>query len=149
MSRRNWQHRKTLRESGAIADLDTTIKQINTQAQHVGQVLDSIQKLASDPQIRRYPQPSPASAKPAELRAQVAGKLSALTDNLKQNSTDVSLAINKTQGHVDEIAKQLDARFEQVAKVLDTMQSITSKIDKGKGTAARAFERRQALSVPG
>jgi len=129
---------RAFRESGAITDLDTTIKQINTQAQHVGKVLDSVNSMVSDPQIREDIRNAIASIRQtSQTTAEVAKKLSALTDSLKQNSTDVSMVLNKTQGHIDEITKQLDARFEQVAKILDNMQSITSKVDNGKGTAAQ------------
>lgn len=128
---------KTFRESGTMADLDETIKQINAQAQHVGVVLDSLQNLVSDPKTRDDLHAAIASFRETgQTAAEVAKKLSALSDNLKQNSTDVSAFINKTQGHVDDIAKDLNGRFEQLARILDNLQSITAKIDSGKGTAA-------------
>lgn len=128
---------KAFRDSGAIADLDATIKQINQQSQHVGQVLDSIDKLVGDPQIHDDIKNAIASIRQtSQTTAEVATKLSELTDSLKHNSTDVSAAITKTQGHIDDIAKQLDARFAQVAKILDSLQSITAKVDNGQGTAA-------------
>jgi len=127
---------RIFRESKGIDKFNDTVQQINWQAQKLGKVLDSVQDIVGDKNVSQNIKETIANIRDTSVTTkELAKKLSALSEGLTKNSADVSLAIKTTQGHIDEIAKQLDARFEQVAKILDTMQSISAKVDNGKGTA--------------
>jgi phospholipid/cholesterol/gamma-HCH transport system substrate-binding protein len=129
---------KQLRESGAITDLDTTVKQINVQASKAGAALDSVQTLFADPKMRADLQQSIDNIRQTtEETNRVTAKLEKLADSLQKNSDDASVAIKDTQGHVDDLSKVLGDRLTQTAAVLDNVKSITDKIDQGKGTGGQ------------
>jgi phospholipid/cholesterol/gamma-HCH transport system substrate-binding protein len=115
---------KQLRESGAIGDLDATVKNINATVTKAGKTVNSLQAIVDDPKTR-----DDLKAAIAELRStteathQVADKLNHLADT--------------TQGHVDELSKQVGDRLAQAGTLLASVQSISEKIDKGQGTAGQ------------
>jgi phospholipid/cholesterol/gamma-HCH transport system substrate-binding protein len=122
---------KQLRESGAIDDLDKTIKTIDTEATKAGSVLDSVQSVLGDPKVSQD-----VKAAVAHIRS-TTEKLDNLADNLQTTTTNASAAIKDTQGHVDQMSQQVGDRLTQVAAVLGSLQDVMQKIDKGQGTAGQ------------
>ncbi|MGD0462611.1 MAG: MlaD family protein [Tepidisphaeraceae bacterium] len=120
---------KQLRESGAIEDLDKTIKTIATQAEKVGQVFDSLQSVLGDPKTR------------GDLKAAIANihstteKLNHLADNLQSTTSAASATFKDAQLRIDDLSKQVGDRLTQIASLLSSVQSIARKIDKAQGTA--------------
>jgi phospholipid/cholesterol/gamma-HCH transport system substrate-binding protein len=113
---------KDLRESNIIGNL-------NDQITKAGAVMDSLQTLVSDPQMRDNLKASLAS-----IRASSAN-FEKLTGDLDHLSTSTSDAVAKTQLAVLDVSRQLSARLEQTSKLLDQFQSIAEKVNKGQGTA--------------
>jgi phospholipid/cholesterol/gamma-HCH transport system substrate-binding protein len=113
---------KDLRQSNIIGHL-------NDQIANAGKVLDSLQTLISDPQMRDDLRTSLANIRASSDNFQ---KLTADLDHLSVGTTD---AVVKTQNAVLDVSKQLSARLEQTSKLLDQFQSIAEKVNKGQGTA--------------
>jgi phospholipid/cholesterol/gamma-HCH transport system substrate-binding protein len=66
-------------------------------------------------------------------------RFSSNLDHVSKRIDDVSdsatATLAKTQADVDLMTKRVNDRLEQVARLLETFQSISAKIDKGQGTA--------------
>jgi phospholipid/cholesterol/gamma-HCH transport system substrate-binding protein len=122
---------KQLRESGAITDLDTTIKSINAQAEKIGKLFDSLQNVFGDNQTQ-------AGLKEAinNLRS-TTEKLNKLSDSLQAASNNASGTIKDAHKDIDDLSKQIGDRLVQIAGVLQSVQDIMTKVDKGQGTAGQ------------
>ena len=106
---------KVIRESNIIGHLDQ-------QVLNVGKLLDSVQTLIDDPQLRD------------NLKVSLAN-IRAATDKADKLATDFDkLSVNAT-GTLTDLSKQMTARLEQISRVLDQFQSIAEKVNKGQGTA--------------
>jgi phospholipid/cholesterol/gamma-HCH transport system substrate-binding protein len=112
---------KDLRESNIIGNL-------NDQITKAGTVMDSLQTLVSDPQMRDNLKTSLAN-----IRASSAN-FEKLTNDLDHLSTSTSDAVGKTQLAVLDLSRQFNGRLEQLSKLLDQFQSIAEKVNKGQGT---------------
>jgi phospholipid/cholesterol/gamma-HCH transport system substrate-binding protein len=122
---------KKLRESGAIDDLDKTIKSFAVQAGKIGQLADSLQSVFGDSITQ-----SNLKTAISNLRA-TTDKLNTLADSLQNASTNASVAIKRAGKDIDELSKQIGDRLTQVSGVLTGMQCILDKVDKGQGAAGQ------------
>lgn len=136
---------KQLRESKLAEHLDQTILTVQTQVEHAGKLVDSLDSLVSDPKMREDLKASLAQIRTAtESANRIEGKLEKFTDNLDQFgqklntvSDNASATITRTQGHIDELSKQMNDRMLQVSRLLEQFQSIATKVNDGKGTAGQ------------
>ncbi|MDP9172818.1 MAG: MlaD family protein [Planctomycetota bacterium] len=113
-----------LRTSDVVSDLDGALKQINAQAVKAGKMIDSMQEIMGDPQTRDNVKLAVADLRTtSQATTRISTKLDALTDSLQHNS--------------DQIGKQVGDRLTQMSAILANVQSITDKVDKGKGTAGQ------------
>jgi phospholipid/cholesterol/gamma-HCH transport system substrate-binding protein len=71
----------------------------------------------------------------ADNMQKFSGQLQNISAEAQTTLQSANKTIVKTQGHIDDITRQLADRLTQVAKILDNFQSISLKIDAGKGTA--------------
>jgi phospholipid/cholesterol/gamma-HCH transport system substrate-binding protein len=115
---------KQLRESGAIRDLDVTIRNINTTIGKAGQTIDSLQTFVGDPKTHE------------DLKTAIA-ELRSTTETTHQVALKLDNLAGSAQLHVDDIARQLGDRLTQAGTLLASVQSISEKIDKGQGTAGQ------------
>ncbi|MGD0388320.1 MAG: MlaD family protein [Tepidisphaeraceae bacterium] len=122
---------KKLRESGAIDDLDKTIKSFSIQAGKIGQLADSLQSVFGDSTTQ-----SNLKVAINNLRT-TTDKLDALADSLQSASANASVAIKGAGKDIDDLSKQIGDRLTQVSSVLTSMQSILDKVDKGQGAAGQ------------
>lgn len=141
---------QAFRESGIIEHLDQAVVNISTQATKVGQVLDSVQGVVGDQKLQANLRESmenihevTVSAKKvvADLQQfttklqQTSGNVDRLTAEATEATRDARSLVRNTQGNVDQITRQIGDRLVQIGLMLDTMNSISRKIDQGKGTA--------------
>lgn len=137
---------RQFRESGLIDELNHTVRE-------AGRMMESLNSIVSDAEIQADLKASLANVRQATDTATVIAKnlesfSTSLEDigeethaTIKQARGAISRAegvIEKTEGHLDRIGGQVDERMAQIAKLLNSFQSISSKIDQGKG-AAGAF----------
>jgi phospholipid/cholesterol/gamma-HCH transport system substrate-binding protein len=122
---------KQLHDSGAIDDLDTTIKSINNQAVKVGDFFNSLQQVFGDKVAQ-----TDLKTAIANLRA-TTDKLSGLADSVKKTSDNANATIVDAHKDINELNKQIGDRLVQIAGTLDSIQSIMKKVDNGQGTAGQ------------
>ena len=122
---------KKLRESGAIEDLDKTIKQISVQAGKIGDVFASIQNVLGDSDTQKN-----LKGAISDLHTTIA-KLNTLADSLQSASTDATGTIKDVHKDVDALSSQIGDRLTQISAILTTMQSVLTKVDTGQGTAGQ------------
>ena len=122
---------KNLRDSGAIDDLDKTIKTFSVQAGKIGKLADSLQDVFGDTTTQ-------TNLKVAinNLRT-TTDKLDSLADSLQSASANATVTIKGAGKDIDELSKQIGERLTQVSGVLGSMQSILDKVDKGQGAAGQ------------
>ncbi|HMB96127.1 MAG TPA: MlaD family protein [Tepidisphaeraceae bacterium] len=120
---------KQIRQSDVIGHLDQQIVK-------AGNLLDSMQSVINDPQMRENLKVSLANIRTTTERAtQVTANLEKLTTDLDTLSLNTGDAIAKTQHEVVDLSREMTARLEQTSRLLDQFQSISEKINKGQGTA--------------
>jgi phospholipid/cholesterol/gamma-HCH transport system substrate-binding protein len=61
--------------------------------------------------------------------------LQKVSDEAASTLADAHTTVRNAQADVDHLSKQIDDRMLQIAKALDSFQTITDKINKGQGTA--------------
>lgn len=138
------------RESGVIEHLDQAIQSVSTQADKVGVALDSIQKIVGDEKMRESLQASMQNINDVTVTAKsiaanlekfsstldrTGGNLDRLTAEATEVARDARGMVRNTQGNVDQLTRQLGDRLVQIGLTLDTLNSITKKLDQGRGTA--------------
>jgi phospholipid/cholesterol/gamma-HCH transport system substrate-binding protein len=138
------------RESGVVEHLDQAIQSISTQAAKVGTILDSIQKIVGDEKMRTDIQNSLQNINEVTTTAKsITDRLDKFSasldrtganlDRLSAEATEVSKdtrgLVRSTQSNMDQLTRQVGDRLVQIGAMLETLSSVTKKLDEGKGTA--------------
>jgi phospholipid/cholesterol/gamma-HCH transport system substrate-binding protein len=113
---------RQFRESNLVAHVDEQIAK-------VGRLVDSLQQIADDQQLR-----DDLKTSLANLR-RTTEKADRIATNLEQFSTDVNELTRDTSRAIVDISRQTSDRLQQASKLLDQFQAIAEKINKGQGTA--------------
>jgi phospholipid/cholesterol/gamma-HCH transport system substrate-binding protein len=134
-----------LRKSNLADNLNKTVLTVKEQVEHAGKLIDSVDSLVSDPKMREDLKASLAQIRTAtESANRIEQKIEKFSDNLDKLGTNLNTVsdnanatITKTQGHIDELSKQMSDRLLQISRLLEQFQSIAAKVDQGKGTAGQ------------
>jgi phospholipid/cholesterol/gamma-HCH transport system substrate-binding protein len=122
---------RQFREQNVIAN-------VNEQVTKAGKLIESANSLIGDPKMREDLKATLASVRQtSETLAKIAPKLDKITGDASATLVDVRTTVKSANTNIDTIGKQLSARMEQIAKTLETFQSIAAKIDNGQGTAGQ------------
>jgi len=121
------------------------IEHLDQQVQKAGQVMDSVKTLVDDKEMRENLRQSVANVKEATATAnrigtnleRVSGEFEKLTADARGTVGSAKTTIENANAQVTDVGKQVNQRMTQVAKLLDTFQSISNKIDNGQGTAGQ------------
>ncbi len=121
------------------------VDKFNEQLDRAGRLMDAFQKVVDDPDTQRNLKDAIANLRTATEQAnKIAGNLDKFTTDLNKLQADTSATINqarstivKTEGHIDDLSKQIGDRMQQLATLLDRFNSIATKIDQGEGTAGQ------------
>ena len=135
-------------EFNALAvEMTTTVRQfreqklienLNAQITRAGQLMESANALIGDPKLRQDLQATLANLRQtSETFAKIAPKIDKIADDASATLGDVRTTVKSANANLDSIGKQLAGRIEQVAKTLESFQSIAAKIDNGQGTAGQ------------
>jgi phospholipid/cholesterol/gamma-HCH transport system substrate-binding protein len=120
---------RDVRDARLVAHLDETVRSAS-------EVLKSLHDYVADPKLRQDFDASIANFREVTEKAdRAATNVEKFSDRLQKLSDQASVTIQKTQDDVDQVNRQLNDRLVQISKLLDTFQSISSKVDVGKGTA--------------
>jgi phospholipid/cholesterol/gamma-HCH transport system substrate-binding protein len=132
-----------LRESNLIGNMADMAQAIEREVTRIGQTVQTLDELVSDPQVHEDLRASVNNVRMITERAsRTAEHFEQFSENLGQMSDEASQAMRQaqstlaaTEAHVDDIGRQVGERLLQTARMLDSLQNITRKIDQGRGTA--------------
>lgn len=139
-------------ERKLLQHVDEAVVTIREQAIKAGQLMDSMREITGDEGVRGDLRTAMTNIRQASERA------NEIADNLKTFSTDLNglskqasetivevkgvvgdarKTLDKSGRHIDDTAKNINSRIDQIGKVLEEFQSIAAKVDRGNGTAGR------------
>jgi phospholipid/cholesterol/gamma-HCH transport system substrate-binding protein len=121
------------------------IEHLDQQVIKAGEVMDSVKSLLDDKEMRADLKESLANTKDVTESAKrisanlekVSGEFEKLTVEAQSTVGQARVTLTKADEQVADLTKQVGQRLTQVAKLLETFQSISNKIDKGNGTAGQ------------
>jgi phospholipid/cholesterol/gamma-HCH transport system substrate-binding protein len=127
---------RQLRDSNVIADLDQTINSTRIQVEKAGKMFDDMQKLVGDPKLRDDLHQSLDNIRQTtESANRLSHKLESVADQASDTVKAAQTTVVATHKHIDDLAAQMTDRLTQASRILENFQSISAKIDQGKGTA--------------
>jgi phospholipid/cholesterol/gamma-HCH transport system substrate-binding protein len=120
-----------------IQHLDAAVQNVSAQATQAGDLLKSIQELVNDPAMRSDLRQTIANAKKAsdDLDRFTANDLPKLSQQASGIMSDAHGTILDTQQKIDDVSKHLTASLVQASALLDSIHSVSEKINTGQGTA--------------
>jgi phospholipid/cholesterol/gamma-HCH transport system substrate-binding protein len=132
-----------IRQQQFILHLDQTVVSIREQAAKAGEVLDSVNKLISDPKVQENVKSAVANLRTAsDSAARIGAKVEALSDKLDKTMdnanatvTDLKATIDHTNSHVDDLSRQVSDDTNKLGSAFEQIQLAAAKINDGKGTA--------------
>lgn len=125
-----------IRASHIIEHADQAVVESRDLVASIRKIVDD-RKMQSDVQasVANLRQVTDRATRIADNMEKFSGQLQAISGDAQTTLHSANATILKTQGHIDEISRQLADRLTQVAQILDTFQSVALKVDAGKGTA--------------
>ena len=107
--------------------------------------MQSLHEYVSDPKLRddittaiaNFRKVTETANRATENIERFSGNLQKVSDDASATLNDARTTIRRTQDDLDSVTKQMNDRLLQISKLLDTFQSISSKIDSGDGTAGK------------
>jgi phospholipid/cholesterol/gamma-HCH transport system substrate-binding protein len=122
---------RQFREANVVGNL-------NDQLKKVGRLTDELTDFVTDDTTRTNLRTSLANIRTAsESATRIAANLEKFSGKLTEVGDKADKLVVATQSDVDELSKQMAQRLEQIARLLETSQSIMTKIDTGDGTAGK------------
>lgn len=132
-----------LNQEDLIGSLRKTVDATRERIEAAGKVIEGMDKLVNDPAMRDQLKASlanlqktteDASAITSQIRT-TSAKFDSLADNADKTLTTARGTLETSTKRIDEIGANAGEQLVRLGKVLDNLQSITAKIDKGDGTA--------------
>ncbi len=126
-----------MREQQLIKHLDESVVTMRLELEKAGKILDSTSEIINDAAIRGNVRGTIASVRAASTNLE---RFSGHLDQLSQETTNTVKQVRETVAdggqRLDALSRQINERMQQLADVLDKVDSIATKVDKGNGTAA-------------
>ena len=121
------------------------IEHLDQQVAKAGQVMDSVRTLLDDQQMRADLKQSLANVRTATETAnriganleKVSGEFEKLTADARSTVGQAKVTLTKADEQIADLTGQVGQRLTQIAKLLETFQSVSAKIDAGQGTAGQ------------
>lgn len=122
--------------------VNQTVVSFHEQAEKAGLVLQSLQKLISDPKLQDDIHTAADNIRMATVTANRIGakleklsdKLDTTVDNANATMGDLRGTVSQTNAHIDTLSRQLADDVQKVGLVLDQAQQATAKVNNGNGT---------------
>jgi phospholipid/cholesterol/gamma-HCH transport system substrate-binding protein len=125
-------------KSRVIDKVASTLDSVHQTVDKFGATSDELRKLLADDQMRGDLKTTLANFREVSTNAKtIAANLDKLSTDLQKTNADISRVVTTTGTRVDDLSKQLGARLEQVAVILDRFGSVATKVDQGQGTAGK------------
>ena len=127
-----------VREQQLIKHLDESVVSMHQQLEKAGVLLNGASQVVNDPAFRDNFKGSLADIRLASANLErFSGHLDQLSDETTATIKQVHVTVADGGQRLDELSHQLTQRMQQLADVLDKVDAIASKVDKGDGSAAR------------
>ena len=127
-----------LRETARQFRESQVVPNLNAQVTRVGTLVEEITKFVTDTDTQENLRTSLANVRTAtESAKRIATNLEDFSGKLDKIGDNADGLIVRADKNLADVAKQVNDRMVQIGALLETTQSITSKIDKGDGTAGR------------
>jgi len=134
---------EALRRAGVIENTSEMVKEIRLDAERAGKLMETMDRTLGSPQTQDDLHGSLAdfritaahAARTSENLEKFSLNLNRVGTKLDTLSDTATTTMTKTQASLDDVTKKVNDRLEQVARLLETFQSISAKIDHGQGTA--------------
>ncbi len=127
---------RQMRESNVVTHTDEAIVSLRGQIEKAGKLIESVDAIVADPQMKSDLKAALANVRDATATAnRIGAQLEKTSAKLDAVADSAQSTLQKAGGGIDRVTDKLEGRLEQIAKILETTQSITAKIDQGKGTA--------------
>jgi ABC-type transporter Mla subunit MlaD len=124
---------RDVRDARLVTHLDETVR-------NATEVLKSLHEYVADPKLREDIRVSIATFRSVTEKAdRAATNIEKFSDNLQKIGDDATATIHQTRDDVEQLNRQVNDRLLQISKLLDSFQSIATKIDAGKGSAGMAL----------
>lgn len=126
-----------------LASLKETVELTKQRINEAGQVIDGVSSLVNDPKLRDNLQGSMAAIRTTSENAReiterlktLTERFASITDNTDKAVVKANETLTVTQKRIDELGASLGEQLITLGSVLKDLNSITSKVDKGQGTA--------------
>lgn len=134
---------RQFRESHLVEHLDQTIQTANVQLKKAGDLFSTLNNTVHDQNVQDNLKASLQNVRTATESAnriaanleKFSGKLDEMGTNITVVTKNADVTITSARKHIDDLALQMDNKMLQVGKILEQINSITTKVDQGKGTA--------------
>ena len=127
---------KQVREQQLVIHLDEAVRNINDKATQAGKVLDSIQNVIGTAQSQADIHQIIADAhKTFDNLAKASADIPRISQQAQQVLADARGTIHSAQSGIDDLHKHLVETLLNASRVLDNVNEIATKINKGQGTA--------------
>jgi phospholipid/cholesterol/gamma-HCH transport system substrate-binding protein len=124
-----------VRQQQLLAHLDATVESMRVQLDKAGRLIDSTRDLVGDPKVREDLRGTIASIhQTSDNFRDFSARLQRVSDDTDVAVRQVNATVASSGKRFDEMSHQVNERMQQLAGVLDKMQSIVSKVDRGEGT---------------
>ena len=129
---------RSIQEQKLVAHLDETILEMRTQLLKAGAAMDSLNAVVGDPRLREDLAAAMASIKSTsqnldKFAIKLDGVAEETTDTLKQVRTTLAGADTK----LESLTKQVGDRLTQTGDLLDKLNAVATRVDKGEGTLGK------------
>jgi phospholipid/cholesterol/gamma-HCH transport system substrate-binding protein len=139
-------------ERKLIQHVDEAVVTIREQAVKAGKLMDSVNGVVSDEQMRQDLRLAMTNVREVTEKAnrigenleKVSGDLDGISKQAQDTLTemngavvDVRKTIDKSGQHIDVTAANINGRIEQIGKVLEKFEAIATRVDRGEGTAGK------------
>jgi phospholipid/cholesterol/gamma-HCH transport system substrate-binding protein len=119
-----------IRQRDLVKHVDDTILNINSQVTRAGDVFADLKDLLGDPTVKGQIRETIAN-----IHQSSASIARFSNDDLPRLSSQASGVLADAQSKLDRISTQMTDRLAEIAKVLNDIHSVTTKVNQGQGTA--------------
>jgi phospholipid/cholesterol/gamma-HCH transport system substrate-binding protein len=134
-----------IREAKLVEHIGLTVESFREQLDKTGTLIENTNKILGDEQMQADLRASVAKLKGVIEQAErvaanmekFSGDLSEISSETKDTIKSARTTIGTADEQIQRVSGQINARLVQLAKILENFQSISQKIDEGKGTAGQ------------
>ena len=118
-----------VRKQEMVVHLDQAITSMHKQIEKFGEVMESVQDVIGDEELRDNVRDSLANIRAVTERANRIG------ENVEKLTVSANATVARTNDSVDHLSRQMGTDLEKLGQVFGQLATVADKINNGKGTA--------------